>query len=218
MPTNFVSFFNGYTGIVGISAGSNITITSSNSASGTTFTIASTASGSGGSTFIPDLRPLGVTADIIAMRNGGWTLAKPNTISMPLPVVASIQSFIGGITSWSTRGDNLTAGVCLGSGTFLVFNSCFQDINHISGVLGVNSTYFSKVNGAGESPMEFGIRQGVGITYPSGSFTTNGQDTKNWSGASPNYLTNVYYHEGWAIRLSGVTTGGVDGGGGIQPL
>lgn len=208
-----VSAFNGATGTVGISAGSNISITSTTSASGTTFTIASTASGSGGSTFIPDLRPLGVTADIIAMRNGGWTLAKPNTISMPLPVVASIQNFIGGITSWSTRGDNLTAGVCLGSGTFLVFNSCFQDINYLSGALGVNYTYFSKVNGAGESPMEFSIRQGVGITYPSGSFTTNGQNTVNWN----DYLTQVYYHEGWAIKLSGATSGGVAGGGNIQP-
>lgn len=206
-----VSAFNGATGTVGISAGSNISITSTTSASGTTFTIASTASG-GGSTFIPDLRPLGVTADIIAMRNGGWTLAKPNTISMPLPVVASIQTIIGGITSWSDTGNNLTAGICLGSGTFLVCNSCYKDLDSVI-PLGASNTVFGKVVTAGSSPFEYSIRQGVGVTYPGGSFTTIGQGTVSWS----TYLNAGYYHEGWAIKLSGATSGGVAGGGNIQP-
>ena len=225
LPTNFVSFFNGYTGIVGISAGSNITITPSTSASGTTFTIASTASGSGGSTFIPDLRPLGVTADIIAMRNGGWTLAKPNSISFPQVNLGAIAVTIGGLTSWSAAKFQSTAYVgstswlTLGDGTFLCFNRA-----EIDPFLIANGGF-----SAGPAT-QMTILQGIGVTWPSGTITNhtnvqggapNGENQTLWI----NWMDggNYIIHSGWAIKLSGITSGGVGGGGiggdgGIQPF
>jgi collagen type VII alpha len=222
-----ISSFNGATGVVGISAGSNISITSTTSASGTTFTINSTASGSGGSTFIPDLRPLGVTADIIAMRNGGWTLAKPNSISFPQVNLGAIAVTIGGLTSWSAAkfaATGTTNWITLGDGTFLCYNMAMVE------------GFLTTVSGGdyGLGPVsQMTILQGLGVTWPSGQITNhtdtqggapNGASQKGWTcwmdgNASPPLMR----HYGWAIKLSGITSGGVGGGGiggdgGIQPF
>jgi hypothetical protein len=83
-----VETINGKTGAIGLIGGTGIGIISG--ALGN-LTIYSTSSGScgstsGGSTYIPDLRPLGNTADIILMRNSGWTVAPINTIATPLMI------------------------------------------------------------------------------------------------------------------------------------
>jgi hypothetical protein len=207
MPTNYVISIAGFTGIIGLCAGTGITFSTISGACGATFTISSTVSGGGGgSTFIPDLRPLGVTADIIAMRNGGWTLAKPNTISMPLPVSGS---GIGGITSWSLRGDGLSGsqGYTLGSGTFLIYNEVFSDLDTY-GVLGTSFMYFGFINDS-ISGNQFVIKQGTNVGAQSGSYKGI-----NWT----NYFNTAFWINGWAIKLSGATSGGTDGGGVIQPF
>ena len=167
-----------------------------------------TAGGGGGNPQIPDLRPFGVTADIIAMRDGGWTAAKPNTISMPLPNLGSILSSIGGVTCWAVLGNDLPR--TLGDGTFLVQNMAYSDIGDFLG--GGPGSYFGVANNDG-ALFQFTVKQGVGLTYPSGTFI---QDTtsRNWS----TFNTVSYYHTGWAIKLNGVTSGGVGGGGGLQPF
>jgi hypothetical protein len=188
-------------------------------------------SGAGGSTYIGDLGPKGVTADIIAMKNGGWTLTKPNTISMPLPVLP-FTSQIGGVTYWSCNGNSLP--VTLGDGTFLVYNMAYQDLNTAaSGLLSFNGYVFAVDNtGFGTDSLgnsvygplfEMSIRQGVGVTYPSGIFY-NASGSRNWGtlvGSSKDTgsgTVNTRIHTGWAIKLSGVTSGGLGGGGGVQPF
>ena len=193
-------------------------------------TVWASVSGAGGSTYIGDLGPKGVTADIIAIKNGGWTLTKPNTISMPLPVLP-FSSQIGGVTYWSCNGNSLP--VTLGDGTFLVYNMAYTDLNAASNsalgyngyVFGVDNTGFNKdyLSGAIYGPLfEMSIRQGVGVTYPSGIFY-NGSGSRNWgtlvgSKDSGQGDANTRIHTGWAIKLSGVTSGGLGGGGGIQPF
>jgi hypothetical protein len=221
MPTNYVISIAGFTGLIGLSAGSGITISTTTGACGATFTISSTVSGGGGgSTFIPDLRPLGVTADIIAMRNGGWTLAKPNTISMPLPNLASIVTSIGGLTTWSTKlfaSTGTTSWITLGNGTFLCYNKAEIDPFHI-----VNGGYHLG------PASQLTILQGVGVTWPSGTITNQTNTQGGAPGSNPenlwtSWMDGTYMvHSGWAIRLSGATSGGVGAGGGygggIQPL
>jgi hypothetical protein len=133
---------------------------------------------------------------------------------MPVPNFASILSNIGGVTSWSVwssdgvgppaNNSNLTLPRVLGDGTFLVMNQLMeQDINGYV-VIATPSLY------------EMNIRQGVGFTYPSGSVNIsqyNGTTiTRKWSDYI-NQNTN-YFHQGWAIKLSGVTSGGASGLGG----
>jgi hypothetical protein len=166
------------------------------------------------------LRPFGVTADIIAMRDGGWTAAKPNTISMPLPNLGSILSSIGGVTCWAVPGSVLPR--TLGDGTFLVQNLAHSD----TGALFVGEGSIFGLSSSDGALFQLTVKQGVGVTYPSGTFMQEGAaGTKTWSnyiGIGATYAgTNSakYYHTGWAIKLSGVTSGGVGGmGGGLQPF
>jgi hypothetical protein len=141
------------------------------------------------------------------MIGGGWTAAKPNTISMPLPNLGSILSSIGGVTCWSVPGTILPR--TLGDGTFLVQNMAYSDIGAL--LAGEGSLF--GVYGTDGPLFQLTVRQGVGLTYPSGTFI---QDTtsRNWS----TFNTVSYYHTGWAIKLNGVTSGGVGGGGGLQPF
>ena len=181
-----------------------------------------------GGVSISALTPTGNTADIIAMRNNGWTLAKPNTISTPLPVIAALSSTIGGFTSWTHKNFTselaidqglapfgaATGYITLGDGTFMVSNMAAVDDYASSGPPCISSTT---------------ILQGVGLTYP--SRTIPNIDTYNISGTVPtgsksdwsSYLTgnSTWYHSGWVMKLSGITTGGVgtsgNYGNGIQP-
>jgi hypothetical protein len=142
------------------------------------------------------------------MRNGGWTLAKPNTISMPLPNLAAVgvPMSIGGVTYWNRAGDNLP--VTLGDGTFLVYNMAY----FTQSTYGIPD-YYAPTTGDGGTLSEFSVKQGIGLTYPSGGFVNAG-GSKVW----PSYLNANYLHAGWAMKLSGQTSGGVGGGGAIQPL
>jgi hypothetical protein len=77
------------------------------------------------------------------------------------------------------------------------------------------------VEGGDGALFQITVRQGVGLTYPSGTFLQNAT-SKNWSsfiGANALDGSNTkYFHTGWAIKLSGVTSGGVGGGDGLQPF
>jgi hypothetical protein len=147
------------------------------------------------------------------MKNGGWTLAKPNTISMPLPILAPIASTIGGITYWAISGVNLPR--TLGDGTFLVCNMVYSDIG---GFFGGSYVAYGIAAGDGGPLFEYSIKQGVGLTYPSGTFL-QGSTVKNWFDYVGSNATDgsgvLYYHTGWAVKLSGVTSGGVGSGGGF---
>jgi hypothetical protein len=156
------------------------------------------------------------------MKNGGWTLAKPNTISMPVPNLVSVVSpmSLGGVTYWNGAGNKLP--VTLGDGTFLVCNQAYYDLdaggNYGPGIIfTINLSY-----GAAAPLYEMSLRQGVGVTYPSGNFNIIGQvgnTILNWTSfVGSNALdsgTLKYIHQGWAIKLSGVTSGGLGSGGGF---
>jgi hypothetical protein len=98
-----------------------------------------------------------------------------------------------------------TLPITLGSGTFLVSNQVFEQDGNVS---------MGQVL-AGAGPYEMSVRQGVGLTYPSGTIQTmdfiGTVTTRNWS----SYInqSTPYFHQGWAIKLSGVTSGGVGPGG-----
>jgi hypothetical protein len=172
------------------------------------------------------------------MKNGGWTLAKPNTISMPLPNLAAVGApmSIGGVTCWSAASSRLP--VTLGDGTFLVCNMAYAGFGDVATGLAQYGLWYAvnlggtRPNGEGGSDggalYEYSIRQGVGVTYPSGSFILQqrtSDQSVNWSsyiGASTLDVNQNprYWHTGWAVKLSGVTSGGLAGGGfggGIQP-
>ena len=181
-----------------------------------------------GGVSISALSPTGITSDIIAIRNSGWTLAKPNAISTPLPVIAALSSTIGGFTSWTHKNFTselaistglapfgaATGYITLGDGTFMVSNMAAVDDYASSGPPCISSTT---------------ILQGVGLTYPSRTIpnidtyniigTVSGGSKSDWS----SYLTgnSTWYHSGWVLKLSGITTGGVgtsgNYGNGIQP-
>jgi len=181
-----------------------------------------------GGVSISALAPTGITSDIIAIRNSGWTLAKPNAISTPLPVIAALSSTIGGFTSWTHKNFTselaissglapfgaATGYITLGDGTFMVSNMAAMDDYASSGPPCISSTT---------------IIQGVGLTYP--SLTIPNIDTYNIGGTVPggsasnwsSYLTgnSTWYHSGWVLKLSGITSGGVgtsgNYGNGIQP-
>jgi hypothetical protein len=123
---------------------------------------------------------------------------------MPVPNFASILSNIGGVTCWAVLGNDLPR--TLGDGTFLIQNMAYSDIGAFLGA--GSGSYFGVDNGFG-ALFQFTVKQGVGLTYPSGTFI---QDTtsRNWS----TYNTSSYYHTGWAIKISGVTSGGASGLGG----
>lgn len=182
-----------------------------------------------GGVSISALAPTGTTSDIIAIRNSGWTLAKPNSISTPLPIIAALSSTIGGFTSWTHKNfrselaissglapfGSATGYITLGDGTFMVSNMAAMDDYASSGPPCISSTT---------------IIQGVGLTYP--SLTIPNIDTYNISGTVPggstsdwsSYLTgnSTWYHSGWVMKLSGITSGGVgtsgNYGNGIQPF
>ena len=167
---------------------------------------------SSGSSAITSLTPTGITADIIAMKNSGWTIVKPNSISMPLPNLGAIATSIGGVTSWSVWSStsvNTTLPRTLGDGTFLVMNQLLSQDDLVSTGFVISQTPLYEMN----------IRQGVGLTYPSGTVRHVDQTgtvvNYNWS----NYInqSTAYLHQGWAIKLSGITSGGAAGGGGLQP-
>jgi hypothetical protein len=178
--------------------------------------IQGTAGGGGGTTQIPDLRPLGVTGDIIVSKGGGWTTAPANTVSMPVPNFASILSNIGGVTSWSVwssdgvgppiNTSNLTLPRVLGDGTFLVMNQLLRQDALVSEGFVINAIPLYEMN----------IRQGVGFTYPSGTVNHSDQNGNVTNYKWSNYMnkSTPYLHQGWAIKLSGVTSGGASGLGG----
>ena len=148
------------------------------------------------------------------MKDGGWTAAKPNTISMPLPNLGSILSSIGGITYWNVYSHDFN-GRTLGNGTFLVYNASTE----FDFLTNINSYYTTT-----GSYSQLTVLQGMGVTYPSGSFSftqysTGATITQAWSTLLLQGDSQAgYMHQGWAIKLSGVTSGGVGGGGGLQPF
>jgi hypothetical protein len=190
-------------------------------------TISSSTSQSGSSE-ISSLTPAGITGDIVGYRNSSWGIIKPNTVSMPLPNLGNILSIIGGFTSWNVAPQFSPGfqGRYLGKGTFLVHNTEYVDAS----LFGTNSillAYDNRVDGNAVASATK-ILQGDGITFPlfvgSGearSYTflnSNGNfETRDWyNGGAPSTT-----HVGWAIRLSGVTSGGLVGGafgGGIQTV
>lgn len=201
---NIVNSVRGLTGTVGLSAGQNITITTSGN------TLVIQASSSSASSGISSLSPSGITGDIIGYRGNSWGIIKPNTVSMPLPNLGTILTTIGGFTSWNVLGDYLfsSGGITLGSGTYLVQNMAFYILPGDEGVFKTDN-----------APWEMTIKQGVNIKYPnpSESYSYNaGGNTQSWS----QFTDSGHRHIGWAIKLSGVTSGGLAGGGfagGIQP-
>jgi hypothetical protein len=140
------------------------------------------------------------------MNAGGWTLVKPNTISMPVPNLGTSSTTIGGLTNWVSRNFIVGAGatfISLGDGTFIISNFVYDSSGSTNPI----------------SVTE--IRAGVGVTYPSGRIPafryTSGPEIGQfikWS----DYASGNHEHSGHAIRLSGITasTGG-NPGGGIQP-
>jgi hypothetical protein len=135
---------------------------------------------------------------------------------------------IGGITYWNGAGNRLP--ITLGDGTFLVCNSSYRDLYDSIAYPGAGESQIFGIDYAfGPGPMfEYSLRQGVGITYPSGTFTILAQNgtnvTLNWNNyVGSNALSGAqlkYVHQGWAMKLSGVTSGGLGGGafgGGLQP-
>ena len=176
-----------------------------------------------GSTYIGDLGPKGVTADIIAMKNGGWTLTKPNAISTPLPIIAASMAVIGGFTSWTYAGDlmNNLKGISLGDGTFLVSNTVYTYAS------GIGRMVLADTNSPYSVVSETILIQGKSLRYPDIALqNSNGQGqavTYYYSGG----FGQEYYagwadaddvYSGWALKLSGVTSGGFSGGGGVQPF
>jgi hypothetical protein len=104
-------------------------------------------------------------------------------------------------------GDSST-WINLGDGTFFI------------------QSHFSNPND-GQYHMATELRQGIGVTFPSGpisgfilmeGFPTPVPIQKYWS----EMATGSYPNSGYAIKLSGITSGGVDSGGGfgggLQPL
>jgi hypothetical protein len=163
-------------------------------------------SGGGGSNAIADLTPDGgATADIIAWKNNDWNVVKPNTISFPLPNLGNILTTIGGITYWSKNAFNIITGITLGAGTFLVSNTASSDTG----------------SSIGRNVSETTIKQGTAVNFPNivggGTFMKDGSED-SWG----NYSGGDWYHNGWAIKLSGATSGGAGPGGGfgggIQPI
>jgi len=158
------------------------------------------------------------------MKNGGWTLTKPNTISTPLPILASSMAAIGGFTSWAHDGEllNNLQGISLGDGTFLVHNSVYT-YSSAAGrmvVAGTSSYPYMALN-------ETILIQGKSLRYPDIALqnTNNqGQGVKFYysSGSGLEYYAgwtnSTDFYAGWALKLNGITSGGFGGGGGIQPF
>jgi hypothetical protein len=162
-----------------------------------------------------DLTPnTGATGTVIARYKGGWTGVAANTISMPLPNYVSVipPISIGGLTSWASRQYSSSSYITLGDGTFLVYNLVVDYFNSYGG--------FSSTK----------LMQGVGVTFPSGDIPGWG-GTPSGNNPSGTFNSNLwaawldsnyylFYHSGYAIKLSGVTSGGLGGGafgGGLQP-
>jgi hypothetical protein len=76
------------------------------------------------------------------------------------------------------------------------------------GVLGTSFMYFGFINDS-ISGNQFVIKQGTNVGAQSGSYKGI-----NWT----NYFNTAFWINGWAIKLSGATSGGTDGGGVIQPF
>ena len=179
-----VSTIRGLTGTIGLSAGTGISL----SVSGNTITIISTVSGScgsgGGSTYIPDLRPLGNTADIITMRSGGWTVAPINTIATPL-LIKGGTALPGSMYNIKLQGDgSSTQSVNLGNGTWF-YTYMIQRPGVIFSTSADPAVIIDQVTNIVSSNSNIIISQGL-----------NTEDIL-----------------GYAIKLSGNTSGIVSGGG-----
>jgi hypothetical protein len=192
----------------GISAGNNIDI----SQVGNTYVISSTSGSSNPQ--ISQLQPnSGPTGTIITRRGGGWTTAPAYTVAMPLPNLGAIASYIGGITYWNRSG--LTGmPVVLGDGTFLICNTAYREGFNLDGIFA--ATDDTDGNGI-VSAYEFTIRQGSGLTYPSGQYYYSQRASPTilsgeWSSTIGQGGGVSYRHNGWAMKLSGVTSGGVGPG------
>jgi hypothetical protein len=138
----------------------------------------------------------------VARYEGGWTAVPANTFSLPQPNYVSVipPISIGGLTSWTWIAFSTSNYITLGDGTFFIQNMYLED-----GVV----TYWTVTE----------LRQGVGVTYPSGIINSAGPyNGDNWD----QYLGSGFAHSGYAIKLSGITSGGLGAGGafggGIQPL
>lgn len=208
---DYVKSLNGLTTGVTLYGGTGINLTVSISG----ITIGSTSTS--GSNAISSLTPPGITGDIIGYCGGSWNIIKPNRVSMPLPNFGSITSTIGGFTSWNVQyqiASNGFRGVTLGNGTFLVHNTQYTNIG--GGGPGFDTADIvpaltTIIQGENLNFPKFG-GVGVGSKYIQRDKDGNLVET-SWDNGG----TTV--HVGWAIRLSGVTSGGFVGGafgGGIQ--
>jgi hypothetical protein len=172
---------NGFTGFVSIVAGSGIGVSNSSSV----ITISATGSGSGGSTYIPDLRPLGNTADTIIMRDGGWTVAPINTIATPLLIQGS-TAYPGSVVSINiqTPTSTLPNTINLGKGTWF-YHYLIQEPT------GLESSYSKIINSV------------TNIVSSNTDIIIQGGGGQDWFG--------------YAMKLSGNTSGNVSGNG-LGPL
>jgi hypothetical protein len=174
-----VCAINGLTGTVGLSAGTGIDM----SVSGNTITITNTSPGSPSSNYIPDLTPLGNTADIITMRNSGWTVSPINTIATPL-LIKGGTALPGSIVNIKIVADGSVQTLNLGTGTWFY-------------------TYMVQRPGLGYSTEG---DPAVIIDYVTDIISSNSNIT-----ITPGGLEDDLF--GHAIKLSGNTSGVVNGGG-----
>jgi hypothetical protein len=172
---------NGFTGFVSIVAGSGIGVSNSSSV----ITISATGSGSGGSTYIPDLRPLGNTADTIVMRNGGWTVTPINTIATPL-LIQGGTAYPGSVVNINiqTPTSTLPTTINLGKGTWF-YHYVIQEPTCLE-------SSFSKI-----------INSVTNIVSSNTDILIQGGGGQDWYG--------------YAMKLSGNTSGNVSGNG-LGPL
>jgi hypothetical protein len=144
----------------------------------------------------------------VARYEGGWTAVPANTFSLPQPNYVSVipPISIGGLTSWTLAPWNIPNNggtykfITLGDGTYLIVNMVFNSSDYTTS-------------------MVTELRQGEGVTYPSGLISGYfGNSNIHWE----TLANGSNSHSGYAIKLSGITSGGLGAGGafggGIQPL
>jgi len=182
----------------------------------------STGSGSGsGSTYISDLGPFGATADLIGSRNSGITLVKPNAASTPVPMGPFIWWDDTNITTY----DGINQGVTLTKlGQILTVRNFTADYGDSSyGITLGNGTFLCQITGyvfgfGAAMDARMVMMQGNNVRWPWTTPVTPA-DTTDYFG---DWTLNSRTIQGWAMKISNDTSGGVTGGGNygryIQPF